>query len=99
MIELRAAQGGVIVPVQAHAGARRNGVLGVRHGMLRVAVTAAPKKGKANQAILAVLAEALGVSKSAIELVSGATSTKKQFLVVGRDVVSLRAEIGKLVEG
>jgi uncharacterized protein len=48
MIELRSHQGGVIVPVQAHAGARRNGVLGVRNGMLRVAVTAAPEKGKAN---------------------------------------------------
>jgi uncharacterized protein (TIGR00251 family) len=96
MIELRPHERGVLLPVQAHAGARRNGVLGVRNGMLRVAVTAAPEKGKANQAIVAVLSEALGVAKSSIELVSGATSAKKQFLLVGRMVDEVRAAIAKL---
>jgi uncharacterized protein len=97
MIELRSHQGGVIVPVQAHAGAWRNGVAGARNGMLRVAVTAAPEKGKANQAIVAVLAEALGVPKSAIELVSGATSAKKQFLILGQTAEAVLAAIGRVV--
>jgi uncharacterized protein (TIGR00251 family) len=96
-IELRMHERGVIVPVQAHAGARRNGVLGVRNGMLRVAVTAAPEKGKANQAIVAVLAEALGVAKSSIELASGATSAKKQFLVSGMSEKAIRDAISRAV--
>jgi uncharacterized protein (TIGR00251 family) len=98
-IELRTHQRGVIVPVQAHAGARRNGVLGVRNGMLRVAVTAAPEKGKANQAIVAALAEALGVSKSSIELVRGATSAKKQLLIAGLTSGEVRAAIARVVGG
>lgn len=96
MIELRPHERGVLLPVQARAGARQNGVLGERNGMLRVAVTAAPEKGKANQAIVAMLSEALGVAKSSIKLVSGATSAKKQFLVVGQTADEILTTIDKL---
>jgi uncharacterized protein len=97
MIELRTVDGGVVLPVQVQAGARRNGILGVRNGMVRVAVTAAPEKGKANEAIVRILSEEFGVAKSAIELVSGATSAKKQFLVVGRRVEEVRRVIESIV--
>jgi uncharacterized protein (TIGR00251 family) len=89
---------GVIVPVRAHAGARRNGILGTREGMLRVAVTAAPEKGKANRAIVAVLSETLGVAKSSIELVSGDTAPQKRFLVVGAASDVLRARIAAVLD-
>jgi uncharacterized protein YggU (UPF0235/DUF167 family) len=46
---------------------------------------------------VAVLAEAIGVSKSAIELVSGATSAKKQFLVAGASEEEIRDSIGRAV--
>ncbi len=44
--------------MRAHAGARQNGIVGEHNGMLRVAVTAAPEKGKANKAIVDVLSKA-----------------------------------------
>jgi uncharacterized protein YggU (UPF0235/DUF167 family) len=53
---------GVLVEVRAQAGAKRNGVVGEREGALRVCVTTAPERGKANEAISRVLAEFLGVS-------------------------------------
>jgi uncharacterized protein YggU (UPF0235/DUF167 family) len=56
-------------------------------------VTAAPEKGKANKAVAEVLAELLQVAKSAVELLSGATSSQKRFLAVGVDVVTARARI------
>ena len=37
---------GVILTVRAHAGARQNAVVGVRDGMLRVAVTEAPRRAR-----------------------------------------------------
>ena len=49
--------------------------------MLKVAVTQAPEKGKANGAIARVIAEALELRPSQIELLSGATSPQKQFLI------------------
>lgn len=83
MITLTEHAGGTIVPVRAQPGARKNAVLGERAGALRVAVSAAPERGKANDAIAQVLAEALGCKGSQVALVAGATSRDKRFLVTG----------------
>jgi uncharacterized protein (TIGR00251 family) len=93
MVELVEHPRGVIVPVRAHAASRKNAILGERDGMLRVAVTAAPEKGKANKAIVDVLSEALGMPKSSIELVSGETSPQKRFLVVGTDLQAIQSHL------
>jgi uncharacterized protein (TIGR00251 family) len=50
-----------------------------------VSVTQAPEKGKANQAIVTVLAEVFRCGKMQIELVRGQSSPDKQFLLVGMD--------------
>ncbi|APW63945.1 DUF167 domain-containing protein [Paludisphaera borealis] len=86
MIELTQAKNGVIVPVNAQPGARRNAIVGERAGAIRVAVTAAPDKGKANAAILELLAEALECRPSEIGLVSGETARQKRVLLVGLTV-------------
>jgi uncharacterized protein len=83
MIATDAHNRGVVVPVFAHPGARRNGIIGERAGALRVAVTALPEKGKANVAIQSVLAEALGCKAHQISLLSGETSRRKRFLIDG----------------
>lgn len=98
MLNLAIESRGVILPVLAHAAARQNGILGVREGMLRVAVTAAPEKGKANKAIVVVLSDALGLPKSAIELVAGETSTRKRFLVVGMTDDEMRAALATFIQ-
>lgn len=99
MIELTAHPRGVLLPVRAQAGARQNGIVGEHNGMLRVAVTAAPEKGKANKAIVAVLSDALSLSKSSIELIAGETSSQKRFLIVGASVAKLGAAIERLLTG
>ena len=83
MIALKEHAEGVILPVRAQAGARRNGLKGIHAGALQVMVTQAPEKGKANRAIIAVLAETLGLRNSQIELLAGETSPHKRFLVRG----------------
>ncbi len=97
MVELTAHPRGTILPVRAQAGARRNGIVGERDGMLRVAVTAAPEKGKANKAIITVLSDALETPKSSIELVAGETSPQKRFLIVGVGVDQLGKRIERLI--
>ena len=74
---------GAILPVRAHPGARRNAIRGPQQDALRVDVAQSPEKGKANKAILAVLCDGLALRKSQIELLSGATSAQKRFLVRG----------------
>lgn len=86
MIDLVATDSGTILPVRAQPGARRNGIVGEHAGALRIAVTAAPEKGKANEAIAGVLAEALAVRPSAVSIVSGEASRSKRFRIEGEGV-------------
>ena len=81
MFDLKPHPGGTILSVRAQPGARRNEVRGIQDGALKVCVTQAPEKGKANKAIVEVLAKWLGVRKSQIELISGETASQKKFLV------------------
>lgn len=51
--------------------------------MLRLRVAAVPDKGKANAAVIALLAKALGVPKSAIAVTSGETARLKTVRIAG----------------
>lgn len=97
MIALEAHPDGTILPVRAHAGARRNWIQGTRAGSLQVSVIQPREKGKANQAIIALLADALGLRKSQIELVAGATSPQKRFLIRDVQPADLAARIQQVL--
>jgi uncharacterized protein (TIGR00251 family) len=64
--------------------------------VLRVRVSAVPDKGKANAAVIALLAKALRLPKSAMTLVSGDTSRHKTILVSG-DGVDIAGGLATLV--
>jgi uncharacterized protein (TIGR00251 family) len=97
MLQLTRHPAGIIIPVHVQAHARRNGIAGERDGALRVAVTAAPEKGKANRAAVAVLSRALGIPKSAVQLIAGEISPRKRFLIVGAAADELRQALESFV--
>ena len=97
MVSLEQTVNGLVLPVKAQPGARRNGVTGVHDGALKVAVSQAPEKGKATAAIINVLAESLGIKKNQIELQSGQTSTHKRFLIREIDLDELANRISDLL--
>jgi uncharacterized protein (TIGR00251 family) len=88
---------GCVLPVRAQPGARKAGVLGEQAGALKVAVTAPPEDGRANKALLEVLREALGLKRSQVELLSGATSRDKRFLIRGVSGPELTALVAGLL--
>src|SRR5436309_11939047 len=98
MIQLADHPEGVILPVRAQPNARKAGVLGEQAGALKVAVTAPPEDGRANKALLEVLREALGVKRSQLELLSGATSREKRFLVRNVTKAELAARVAELTK-
>jgi len=51
-------------------------------GTIKIAVAAAPEKGKANQALIEFLAEEFGVPRSNIVIISGATDRIKLVKVI-----------------
>src|SRR5262245_60274375 len=75
---------GATVAVRAQPGARKNAVLGEQAGALKVSVTAPPEDGRANAALVEVLRDWLGLKRSQVELVGGATNRKKVFLIRDR---------------
>ena len=61
--------------------------------VLRVRVKAVPDKGKANAAVVALLAKALGVPKSTVTLATGETSRSKTLMVSGPvEALSMRLD-------
>jgi uncharacterized protein (TIGR00251 family) len=88
--------GTVVLRLLVQPGARRPGVVG-RHGdALKVAVAAPADRGKANEAVLALVAEVLGVARSSVELVAGATARSKRVAVRGAGVEDVRAALGNV---
>ena len=73
--------------------ASRNGIDGVRDGRVVVRVTAPPVDGAATAAAVSVLADALGVPRTAIQVVSGQTSRNKAVIVGGLSPVVVRSKL------
>lgn len=72
------AQPGASLAVRVTPNARRIGVSLVE-GQIRIAVTEPPEDGRATEAARVLLAKALGVAKTRLTLVRGATSRDKLF--------------------
>ena len=91
---------GLTLSIRAQPGARRNTVGGLHNGMLKVALTQAAEKGKANAALIDLLAKTLGLSKSQIELVTGETSRQKRLLITtasSEETERVRQAVSRLV--
>jgi len=88
---------GLVLPVRAQPGARRNGIQGEQGGLLKIAVTAPPEDGRANQALVEVLRETLALKRSQVELLSGQTSREKKFLIRGLSRRELEERVAELM--
>jgi uncharacterized protein YggU (UPF0235/DUF167 family) len=80
-LDLVATAAGTRLRLRVRAGATRQAILGSHGGALKVAVVAAAERGRANRAVLALVADALGLPPSALRLVAGETSPDKVVLV------------------
>lgn len=92
----RAVAGGVELAVRVTPAGRVNRVDGVElrddgTAVLRLRVTAPADRGRANAAVLEVLARHLGVPRSTLEIVSGDTARLKRIRIAGDpDVLAAR---------
>lgn len=64
-------------------GARRDRVVGQYGDAIKVQVSAPPQAGKANQAVIAVIARALGVRNQQVAILRGHTQSRKVVRVDG----------------
>lgn len=84
---LRVEGGRLLVPIRVTPRAAR-AALTLEAGELRARLPAPPVEGAANAALVALLAERLGIPKRAIELVRGATARRKLVAISGLDAAT-----------
>jgi uncharacterized protein len=84
---------GCTLSVRVHPGARKNGVTGVHADALKIALTTPPVDGKANEALIAFLAETLHLPQARVRLVAGATIRAKTVRITGKSAAEVAAAL------
>jgi len=84
---------GDAVAIRVQPRGSRNEVVGERAGAIAVRVTAPPAEGRANAAVIELVASVAGVPRRKVELVRGERSREKLVRVVGMSAEQLRAAL------
>jgi uncharacterized protein (TIGR00251 family) len=85
--------GGSLLRVHVRPGASRPGVAGLHAGALALRVAARPLEGAANREVLAMIARALDVAPSTVELVAGARGRDKRVRIRGLDPAAVERRL------
>ena len=98
---LREVAGGVTLAVRAQPGAKKTAITGIYGegdaAQLKIAVQAPPVEGRANEALIAFLAETFALPKTSIELKSGELSRKKIFLLRGVTLMQMESHLSNVI--
>ena len=96
---IRETAAGVTLAVRVQPGAKKTGITGIYgegdSAQLKIAVHAPPLEGRANQALIAFLADYFSLSRSSVELISGEVSRSKVFLLRGLTPAHVNAALAK----
>lgn len=85
--------GNAVIAVKAVPGASRDQIAGALGDRLKVRVSAPPEGGKANKAICALIAGALGVGPKCVEIIGGLASPEKTVRVLGLTAAEVAARL------
>ena len=92
----KADPGGTQIPVKVLPRSSADRVTGVVGGRIKVCVTAAPEKGKANERLLRTLSRFFGIPFSRVSLLSGDSSREKCVLLAGVTAEEVKEKIDDL---
>ena len=88
---------GVVVRVHVQPKARRERIIGMHGDRIKLAVTEPPDKGKANDAVKRLIAAALNLSPSRVEILRGDISRQKDLLVRNLELADVRTLLSTLM--
>ena len=98
-VQIAAHSEGATLAVRAQPNAKKNAVIGEHGSALKVAVTAPPEDGRANEALTEVLRDWLGLKRSQVELASGKSNRNKTFVIRGLKPEALTALVTSKLAG
>jgi uncharacterized protein len=93
MIPIRDTPSGATFQVKVHPRARKNAITGVVGEALKLALTAPPVEGRANEACIAYLAEFLNVARSSVTIAAGESSRQKLIRVAGLSATQVEVKL------
>ena len=99
MIAIREHDGGVSFPVRLHPRAKRDAITGEHGEALKIALTAPPVEGRANEALVAFLAALLKVPRASVSIAAGQSSRNKVVRIAGISAAAVRQTLEKLAAG
>lgn len=94
-LQLLEQHGGVSLQVRVAPRASRSAIAGVHDGALKLSLTAAPVDGAANDALIALLADAIGVPKRALSITRGQHARTKTVHIEGASADGVRAALAR----
>jgi hypothetical protein len=94
MIEIEEHSDFSLLPIKVVPNASRDRIGGELAGELKVFVSAAPEKGKANKAVCRLLAKGIGLKPQQVSVASGQTNPRKLIRLEGIAAAELRARLG-----
>jgi|SRR5689334_11658457 uncharacterized protein (TIGR00251 family) len=83
MIPIHESAKGMTFSIKVHPRARKNAITGVVGDALKLALTAPPVDGKANQAVIEFFADLFAIPRSSVTIASGETSRNKVVRITG----------------
>ncbi len=93
MIPIRDTAAGATFAVKVHPRAKKNAVTGEVGDALKLALTAPPIEGRANDACVQFLAELLRVPRSSVTIAAGQSSRSKVIRVAGLNAADVRSRL------
>jgi uncharacterized protein len=72
-----------VLDVHVQPGARRNGIVGVHGGRLKIKIASPPLDGEANRELVSYLSQLFAVPRSRVSVLRGASSRVKTIHVEG----------------
>jgi hypothetical protein len=95
VIPISESASGVSLAVKVHPRAKKNAITGEVGDALKLAITAPPVDGKANEACIEFFANLLKVPRSSVTIAAGQTSRNKVVRVTGLTVDQIRERLGR----
>ena len=95
MIPVQESAKGVAFAIKVQPRARKNAIIGVVGDIVKLALTAPPVDGRANQAVIEFLAELFEIPRASITIASGETSRKKVVRIAGLSKQVVERRLGE----
>jgi len=89
---------GCTLSVRVHPGAKRDAVTGTHADAIKIALSAPPVDGRANDALIAFIAEQLRLPRTRIALLSGVSSRSKVLHITGKSAAEVQAALSPAVD-